>query len=200
MKKEIENLSLQLSALEKESDQKVKVKPARRSLPNHYNLGTDFDLAAMEDDAREEEGGGGGGSGYVDLSSSSTTPRMSLRRRSSPFRSSARKGRVGLDEIDPNQRNKFFQKTNNNSTTHGNANANANTYTFTDSFRSPESLIKGLDSTDDYVKRQFPPVPKTPGTMFATEFVEVMGLDVGDHAYLAEVMDRQWRTTTDYRP
>jgi len=66
--------------------------------------------------------------------------------------------------------------------------------------KTPETLLRELDSSDDYVKRQYPSVPKTPGTMFATELVEVMGLEVGDHAYLAEVMDRQWRTKRDYRP
>jgi len=65
--------------------------------------------------------------------------------------------------------------------------------------KSPETLLRQLDYTDEYVKRKYPPVPKTPGTMFATEFVEVMKLDVGEHAYLAEIMDRQWRTSTDYR-
>jgi hypothetical protein len=66
--------------------------------------------------------------------------------------------------------------------------------------KSPESLLRDLDPTDDYIKRKYPPVPKTPGTMFTTELVEVMKLEVGEHAYLAEIMDRQWRTSTDYRP
>ena len=66
--------------------------------------------------------------------------------------------------------------------------------------KSSECLLRELQSSDDYVKRQYPPVPKTPGTMFTTEFVEVLGLDTGEHAYLAEVMDRQWRTSMDYRP
>lgn len=61
-------------------------------------------------------------------------------------------------------------------------------------------LLQRLDSSDDYVKRTYPSVPKTPGTMFTTELVEVMSLDVGDHAYLAQIMDRQWNTSTDYRP
>ena len=65
--------------------------------------------------------------------------------------------------------------------------------------KSPKVLLRELDSSDEYVKRQYPPVPKTPGTMFATELVEVMGLEVGEHAYLAEVMDRQWNTSTSYR-
>ena len=66
--------------------------------------------------------------------------------------------------------------------------------------KSSECLLRELESSDDYVKRQYPSVPKTPGTMFTTEFVEVLGLDTGEHAYLAEVMDRQWRTSMDYRP
>lgn len=67
-------------------------------------------------------------------------------------------------------------------------------------YKSPEVLLKQLDPSDDYVKRSFPAVPKTPGTMFATELVENVDLEVGDHAYLAEVMDRQWNTTRYYRP
>lgn len=67
-------------------------------------------------------------------------------------------------------------------------------------YKSPEKILKQLDPSDDYVKRSFPAVPKTPGTMFATELVENMDLEVGDHAYLAEVMDRQWNTTKYYRP
>ena len=66
--------------------------------------------------------------------------------------------------------------------------------------KTPGELLRDLNPTDDYVKRKYPPIPKTPGTMFATEMVEVMTLEVGEHAYLAEIMDRQWRTTTDYRP
>ena len=66
--------------------------------------------------------------------------------------------------------------------------------------KSPKSLLRDLDPSDDYVKRKYPPVPKTPGTMFTTEFVETMKLDVGEHAYLAEIMDRQWGTSRDYRP
>jgi len=65
---------------------------------------------------------------------------------------------------------------------------------------SPCTLLKELDPSDDYVKRAYPPIPKTPGTMFTTELVEVMGLETGEHAYLAELMDRQWKTSTDYRP
>jgi len=61
-------------------------------------------------------------------------------------------------------------------------------------------LLQKIDASDNYVKRSYPPVPKTPGTMFTTELVEVMSLGVGEHAYLAEIMDRQWNTTTDYRP
>ena len=66
--------------------------------------------------------------------------------------------------------------------------------------KSPRTLLKELDSSDDYVRRRYPPIPKTPGTMFTTEFVEVMKLDVGEHAYLAEILDRQWNTTNDFRP
>ena len=66
--------------------------------------------------------------------------------------------------------------------------------------KSPSTLLKELDSSDDYVKRSYPPLPKTPGTMFTTEIVEVLGLEVGEHAYLAEIMDRQWNTSTDFRP
>ena len=65
--------------------------------------------------------------------------------------------------------------------------------------KSQETLMRELEPRDDYVKRDYPSVPKTPGTMFATEFVEVMQLDVGEHAYLADLMDRQWRSTSDYR-
>jgi hypothetical protein len=61
-------------------------------------------------------------------------------------------------------------------------------------------LLEKLDSSDHYVHRTYPSVPKTPGTMFTTELVEVMKLDVGEHAYLAQIMDRQWNTSTDYRP
>lgn len=67
-------------------------------------------------------------------------------------------------------------------------------------YKSPSTLLTELDSSDDYVKRSYPPVPKTPGTMFTTEIVEVLGLEVGEHAYLAEIMDRQWNTSTDFRP
>ena len=82
---------------------------------------------------------------------------------------------------------------------------NSNDYNRTDERDIPHSSpIKlrnvNLDPSDDYVKRVYPPVPKTPGTMFATELVEVMSLEVGEHAYLAQVMDRQWNTTLDYRP
>ena len=66
--------------------------------------------------------------------------------------------------------------------------------------KSPKTLLRELNPSDDYVKRKYPPLPKTPGTMFTTEFVEVMKLDVGEHAYLAEIMDRQWGTSRDYRP
>jgi len=66
--------------------------------------------------------------------------------------------------------------------------------------KTKEQLLRELESSDDYVKRQYPAVPKTPGTMFTTEMVEVMGLSVGEHAYLAEVMDQQWGTSIDYRP
>jgi hypothetical protein len=65
---------------------------------------------------------------------------------------------------------------------------------------SPCILLKELDPSDDYVKRAYPPIPKTPGTMFTTELEEVMGLETGEHVYLAELMDRQWKTSTDYRP
>jgi len=67
-------------------------------------------------------------------------------------------------------------------------------------YKSPSTLLKELDSSDDYVKRSYPPVPKTPGTMFTTEIVEVLALEIGEHAYLAEIMDRQWNTSTDFRP
>jgi len=66
--------------------------------------------------------------------------------------------------------------------------------------KSPSVLLQELDPSDDYVKRKYPPISKTPGTMFTTEFVEVMGLEKGEHAYLAELMDQQWKTSTDYRP
>lgn len=65
--------------------------------------------------------------------------------------------------------------------------------------KSQETLLRELEPRDDFVQRAYPSVPKTPGTMFATEFVEVMQLDVGEHAYLADLMDRQWRSTSDYR-
>lgn len=64
---------------------------------------------------------------------------------------------------------------------------------------SNDQLLKNLDPSDAYVKRKYPSVPKTPGTMFTTEFIEVLSLDVGEHAYLAKIMDRQWGTTNDYR-
>ncbi len=66
--------------------------------------------------------------------------------------------------------------------------------------KTPQQILNELDPGDEYVKRRYPAVPKTPGTMFTTEMVEVMGLDMGEHAYLAEIMDRQWGTKSDYRP
>ena len=54
------------------------------------------------------------------------------------------------------------------------------------------NTLAQLDVTDDYVRRQYPSVHKSPGTMFATELVEEMNLEVGEHAYLAEIMDRNW--------
>jgi len=77
---------------------------------------------------------------------------------------------------------------------------NDNSYYGTKARKSPEHLLQDLDPSDDYVKRKYPPVPKTPGTMFTTEIVETLKLEVGEHAYLAEIMDRQWRTSRNYRP
>lgn len=65
---------------------------------------------------------------------------------------------------------------------------------------SKAEILDDLGSSDDYCKRVYPAVSKTPGTMFVTEIVEVMNLDVGDHSYLSEIMDRQWDTTLDYFP
>jgi hypothetical protein len=65
---------------------------------------------------------------------------------------------------------------------------------------SRTSILKDLQSTDNYVKRTYPEVPKTPGTMFTTEICEHMELEVGDHAYLADLMDRQWGTSHMYYP
>mmetsp|Transcript_16854 Transcript_16854/g.24557 ORF Transcript_16854/g.24557 Transcript_16854/m.24557 type:complete len:111 (+) Transcript_16854:1-333(+) len=78
--------------------------------------------------------------------------------------------------------------------------ANTSTHTPREKIqKTPEMLLRELDPSDNYVKREYPPVPKTPGTMFTTELAEVMTLDVGDHAYLSEIMDRQWSTMNDYR-
>jgi hypothetical protein len=69
-----------------------------------------------------------------------------------------------------------------------------------DRSKSPQTLIQELDFRDHHVQRRYPPVPKTPGTMFTTELVEIMQLEIGDHAYLSEVMDRQWNTSEKYMP
>ena len=52
--------------------------------------------------------------------------------------------------------------------------------------KGPNSLLCDLDPSD-YVKQKYH--PKTPGNIFPTEFVELMKFDVGEHAYLAEIMD-----------
>lgn len=69
-----------------------------------------------------------------------------------------------------------------------------------DRSKSPQTLLQELDYRDHHVQRKYPPVPKTPGTMFTTELVEIIQLEVGDHAYLSEVMDRQWNTSDRYMP
>jgi hypothetical protein len=66
--------------------------------------------------------------------------------------------------------------------------------------KSPQTLLQELDVRDHHVQRRYPPIPKTPGTMFTTELVEIIPLEVGEHAYLAEVMDRQWNTSDRYMP
>jgi hypothetical protein len=195
MKKEIDDLTAQFSSLQEESDQKRRGREQGRGASN---LGVDMDMAMGSNDPQDRFEDslnlmGKKADAMVDalyrnysrsneLQKDNDTLRRQMRNLNMKKRQS-----IPLEdhhEIDPDQEN----KENVQQVQHDHAAA------------SPESLLKGLNSGDEYVKRQYPPVPKTPGTMFATEFVEVMGLDVGDHAYLAEVMDRQWRTTTDYRP
>lgn len=48
------------------------------------------------------------------------------------------------------------------------------------------------DPSDGYVSRKYPTVKKTAGTMFVTELSELLDLDDGEHAALADIMDGQW--------
>jgi len=61
-------------------------------------------------------------------------------------------------------------------------------------FSSPHNKAQTdlSDVSDNYVSRIYPTVPKTPGTMFVTELTELLELEVGHHALLAEIMDSQW--------
>lgn len=69
------------------------------------------------------------------------------------------------------------------------------------SLLKPKKTVNHLDPSDEYLQRRYPAVPTTPGTMFVSEFVEVLNLDVGDHTYLSEIMDRQWGSAApDYVP
>lgn len=52
-----------------------------------------------------------------------------------------------------------------------------------------------LDPSDNHVHRSYPTIRKSPGTMFVTELLDHVELEVGHHAHLAQIMDRQWGTT-----
>jgi len=62
----------------------------------------------------------------------------------------------------------------------------------------PEQTVSHLNPSNECRKRQYPPIPATPGTLFVSEVSEVLDLDVGDHAYLSKLMDRQWGSSLDY--
>lgn len=63
------------------------------------------------------------------------------------------------------------------------------------SILGPEQTVDHLDPSNAYVKRRYPAVATTPGTMFVSEIVEVLNLDVGEHTYLSDIMNRQWGVT-----
>ena len=52
-----------------------------------------------------------------------------------------------------------------------------------------------LDPSDNHIHRSYPTIRKSPGTMFVTELLDHIELEVGHHAHLAQIMDRQWGTT-----
>jgi len=58
----------------------------------------------------------------------------------------------------------------------------------------PEKTVDHFDPSNEYLKRRYPAVPTTPGTMFVSEIVEVLNLDAGEHTYLSDIMNRQWGT------
>eukprot|EP00586_Coscinodiscus_wailesii_P010593 CAMPEP_0172508364 /NCGR_PEP_ID=MMETSP1066-20121228/211352_1 /TAXON_ID=671091 /ORGANISM="Coscinodiscus wailesii, Strain CCMP2513" /LENGTH=52 /DNA_ID=CAMNT_0013286309 /DNA_START=44 /DNA_END=202 /DNA_ORIENTATION=- len=47
-----------------------------------------------------------------------------------------------------------------------------------------------------YDHKHYPRIKHTRGTAFVTELSELMDLEVGHHAYIAELMDRYWTAAT----
>ena len=115
------------------------------------------------------------------------------------LRSSMETTRKEEEQVEDEEEGEEYFNNENDSQSRQNNTSNSSSNNSQTKRQTSESLLRNLDSSDKYVKRKYPPVPKTPGTMFATEFVETMTLEVGEHAYLAEIMDRQWKTSTDYR-
>jgi len=68
------------------------------------------------------------------------------------------------------------------------------------SLLGPEKTVDHFNPSNEYLKRRYPAIPTTPGTLFVSEIVEVLNLDVGDHTYLSDIMNRQWESSADYVP
>lgn len=68
------------------------------------------------------------------------------------------------------------------------------------SLLGPNKTVDHFNPSNEYLKRRYPAIPTTPGTLFVSEIVEVLNLDVGDHTYLSDIMNRQWASSPDYVP
>jgi len=75
---------------------------------------------------------------------------------------------------------------------------NVNNENFKSKMKTRADILSELNPQDEYTQKRYPNVPKTPGTMFVTELTENITLDVGEHAYLADIMDRQWGSSSLY--